>query len=437
MKSILIRGCFVLALLICVGLSGCGPEAAPMGGGAKGPLEVHVSLPVSREITDVEEFPGRLESDQTIQLRARVTGYLLRFNFKEGGFVNKGDVLFEIDPQLYAADLSLAEGNVLEAEGQYEQARADLRRAQQLRVPTEISAEDVNKYRGAYVVSEGKLKAARANLKKATINMAYTKVVAPIGGQVSKSALDPGNLVRADDTILTSIGASDPMKATFDLDERTLSRVLRLIKKGVLNKDFTGTPVQMWMADEDQDENPPQEGVIDFTDNNVDTTTGTFRVRGAFPNKDGLLVPGMFVRVRVPIGKPQQALLIEEKALVTDQGQKCIYVVKEEDSAHHEGTVEYRQVNIGGLHDGLRVIKEGLKPHEKVVVSGLQRVKPGIKFKFKEVTTAAPPPKHGSVDPSKSKARGDSTNISRTPPVIVPPSPAHEGKGTGKKGKGR
>jgi RND family efflux transporter MFP subunit len=422
MKSILTTGWFIAWLLACGGLGGCEHHQPPAG--QKGPPEVFVSTPVSQEITDYEEFSGRLESDQTIQIRARVTGYLLKQNFKEGGEVEKGQVLFEIDPQLYEAELALAEGNVGEAQGQYDQAKADWMRAQQMR-NGQISPEEYNKYRGAYVMSEGKLKAAKATLKKAQVNMAYTKVHAPLSGRISKAVIDPGNLVKADDTILTSIGSVDPIKAYFDVDERTVLRVVDLIEQGVLPKDPTGLRVEMGLADE---ENRSHIGKIDFFDTYVDQSTGTLRVRGSFENKKGLFVPGMFVRVRLPIGKAQKALLIAEKALVTDQGQKFVYVVKDENSAEQQGKVEYRRVELGRLHEGLRVIKKGLEPNEKVVVSGLQRVRPDIKVKFKDVEMPASLPSGNSLDPSKARTTG-STPTSRSQPGTVTPALPKNNKG--------
>jgi RND family efflux transporter MFP subunit len=268
--------------------------------------------------------------------------------------------------------------------------------------------------------------------------MAYTRVLAPLTGTISKAAVDPGNLVQADSTMLTTIGASDPIKATFDLDERTLSRILRLMKEKIVPRDPTGTPVKMWLADQ-SDQDTPFEGHIDFTDNAVDATTGTLRVRGAFPNADDLLVPGMFVRVRLPIGKPQQAILIAEKALVTDQGQKFLYVVKDENTAEHEGKVEYRQVKLGRLHDGLRVVKEGLAPNEKIVVSGLQRVRPDIKVKLKDVEMPVSVPASDVLDPTKTKPAGD--RVQKTPqkvPAPGTPAPAGHERGHEKQsGKGR
>jgi RND family efflux transporter MFP subunit len=433
-------------LLAFVLLAGCqAKHQAPAG--EKGPPEVYVSLPVSKEIHDYEEFSGRLESKETIQLRARVTGYLLaappekekekntgRF-FKEGGLVKKGDLLFKIDPQLYEAQLALAEGNVIEAQGQYDQCRADWFRVQKLRVGDQISPEELNKFKGAYAIADGKLKAAKAQLKVAQVNMGYTKVLAPISGRISRALIDPGNLVKADDTVLVAIGSIDPIKAYFDVDERTVLRVIDLIKQGVIPKDPTGVPVEMGLANEDD---RPHKGAIDFFDSYVDASTGTLRVRGAFDNQEELLVPGMFVRVRLPIGQPQKATLIAEKALVTDQGQKFVYVVKDENTAEKEGKVEYRAVKIGRLHNGLRVIKEGLAPDEKVVVSGLQRVRPDIKVKFKymdmPVNTSATEP----LDPTKTKPAGSSpASISRGQPGAGLPTPPMNDKGPGERTKRR
>lgn len=432
MRSFLMSG--LLGMVACVGLAGCGQHAAQKGGGfAKGPPEVYVSAPVTRDILDFEEFPGRLESDKTIQIRARVTGYLLRFNFKEGGMVEKDDVLFEIDPQLYEAELDLAEGNLRQAEGEYQQAESNWRRVDRLERtrPDAINAEEVVKYRGAYVVAEGKLKSAKANLKKARVNMGYTKVRAPIAGRISKSMIDPGNLVVADNTVLTAIGASDPIKAAFDVDERTLARVLRLMDEGVIPKDPTGIPVDLWMADQTE-RDKPRHGKIDFYDTYVDTATGTLRVRGTFSNEKDLLVPGMFVRVRLYIGKPQTSLLIAEKGLVTDQGQKFVYVLKNEDSSKQEGEVEYRPVEIGRLHEGLRVIKNGaLKPDEKVVVSGLQRIQRGSKVKYKEVEMPVHLVSEAALDRTKSQSADDA----KAPPTGTPAPKTKQGKGAGKKGR--
>lgn len=437
MRHTLASGWLVGGLLACLAPGGCEQHKAPMMGGPKGPPEVEVSLPVSKEIRDYEEFAGRLEAKETIQVRARVTGYLVKAPperekvkgsgkfFKEGGLVQKGDLLFEIDPVLYEAQLARAKAAVLKAEAAFQQAERDWNRAKTLGSSTgyqAISREEFDKFRGICAVAEAEVKVARADLKIAQVNMDYCRVLAPISGRVSKVTVDPGNLVRADDTVLTSIGDSDPIKAYFDVDERTLTRILHLMEAGVIPKEATGVEVEMGLADE---EDRPHKGYIDFTDNFVDVSTGTLRVRGAFQNPKELLVPGMFVRVRLPIGQPQKARLIAEKALVTDQGQKYVYVVKDENSAAHEGKVEYRKVKLGRLQDGLRVIKDGLADTEKVVVSGLQRVRPDIQVKFKDVPMPMAAPAPTVVDPTKpNTAVSGSAPILRTQPDA--PAPGRE-----------
>ncbi len=225
MRSILASGWLIAMIMACSAVGGC--EHHQAAAAPKGPPEVFVSTPVSKEITDYEEFSGRLEASQSILIRAHVTGYLLSHHFKEGGKVTKGQVLFLIDPQLYEAALANAQGNLLKAQGQFEQAKTDWNRVQKLRLGTEISAEEFNKFKGAFYIADGEQKAAKAQLKIAQVNMDYTKVHAPISGTISKRAIDPGNLVKADDTMLTSIGDSNPIKAYFDVDERTVVRIVQ------------------------------------------------------------------------------------------------------------------------------------------------------------------------------------------------------------------
>jgi len=436
MRHTLARGWLVGGLLVCLAPGGCEQHKVAMGG-PKGAPEVEVSLPVSKEIGDYEEFAGRLEAKETIQVCARVTGYLVKAPperekvkgsgkfFKEGGLVQKGDLLFEIDPLLYEAQLARAKAAVLKAEAAFQQAERDWNRAKMLAATSgyqAITREEYDKFRGVHAVAEAEVKVARADLKIAQVNMDYCRVLAPISGRISKVAIDPGNLVRADDTVLTSIGDSNPIKAYFDVDERTLTRILHLMETGVIPKEATGVEVEMGLADE---EDRPHKGYIDFTDNFVDVSTGTLRVRGAFENPKELLVPGMFVRVRLPIGQPQKARLIAEKALVTDQGQKYVYVVKDENSAAHEGKVEYRKVKLGRLQDGLRVIKDGLADTEKVVVSGLQRIRPDSQVKLKDVPMPMAAPARTVADPTKSDTAGNgSMPVLRTQPDA--PAPGRE-----------
>jgi RND family efflux transporter MFP subunit len=356
-------------ILTCAILAGCG---SPQGGPPpQFTPEVSVSFPVTHEVTDYEDFPGRTEAIPSVDIRARVTGYLDKVNFKDGAYVQLGALLAEIDPRPYKAALDQAVGNLAAMEARVKRLDADMGRAQRLVGTTAMSREDFDKIVGDRGEASASLQALRAAVKRAQLDLDFTKVVSPISGRISRRFIDPGNLVKADDTVLTNIVSLDPIYAYFDLDERTTLRLQRLFREH--NIDWTGEtalPVYMGLADE---EGFPQQGKINFTDNRVDPDTGTWRLRAVFPNPQHLLSPGLFVRVRVPIGNPYQAILISEQALGTDQGQKFVYVVSDEDEP------AYRQVKVGRLHDGLRVITGGLDKNEKIVVSGLQRVRPGSK----------------------------------------------------------
>jgi RND family efflux transporter MFP subunit len=336
------------------------------------PPEVQVSLPITdREVTDYEDFPGRIMAVDDITVRARVTGYLIKAKFKEGTEVTKDDVLFEVDPRPYKAELARAEGNVLQAQGHLKRLEADYQRASGLVARGAMGREDFDKVAGDRTEAAGALEVAKANLDLARLNLEYTQVRAPLSGRVGRRFIDPGNLVKADDTALTTIVSLDPIYAYFNLDERSTLKAQQLIreKKIEWNPD-KGLPVWLGMANEEGF--PRRDGKIKFVDNRVDPDTGTWQLRALFTNPDRALTPGLFVRIRLPVGNPYKPLLVAEEALGTDQGQKFLYVV---DTAKK---VDYRRVKVGRLHDGLRVITDGLTVREMVVVSGLQRVRPGI-----------------------------------------------------------
>ena len=235
------------------------------------------------------------------------------------------------------------------------------------------------------------LQALRAAVQRAKLDLDFTKVVAPSSGKISRRYIDPGNLVKNDDTILTTLVSLDPIYAYFDLDERTALRLQRVFREH--NIDWSKNakmPLYLGLADE---ENFPHRGTINFADNRIDPDTGTWRLRGVFSNAHQLLSPGLFVRVRLPIGEPHSAILVSEQSLSTDQGQKFIYVVNDKND------VVYRRVKVGRLHDGLRVILDGLSTNEKVIVSGLQRVRPDTKAN----------PKVVAMPEQKSEDRGQGT----------------------------
>jgi len=340
-----------------------------------GPPQVEVSLPVYKDIRDFEDFTGQTEAVTSIDVRARVTGYLAAVHFEHGAEVAAGDILFDIDPPYYKAEASRAEGLVAQAEARLARLRLDFERSKENLARGVVTQSAHDLMVSDLAEGEGALKTAQATLTIANVNLGYTKVRSPIAGRASRPFIDQGNLVMADDTILTRVVSQDPMWVYFDLDERTLLRLRRASTEDtVASMTNEHAEVMMGLADE---QGYPQHGVLNFEDNRVDPSTGTLRVRAVFDNKDRLLSPGLFVRVRLPIGETYRALLVPESALGTDQGQRFLYVVDD------QGEVSYRRVEVGSLQSGLRVVTDGLAPNEKVVVIGLQRVMPGIKVDAK------------------------------------------------------
>jgi RND family efflux transporter MFP subunit len=362
----------ILFLGLCLVLAGCVrvPSAPP----ETTPPPVTVSRPVERDVTDYADFTGRPAAVDSVEVRARVWGYLDKVNFKEGALVKKDDVLFEIDPRTYRADLERAEGTVAQYQARVHRLERDYQRVKSLLARRAVGQEEYDRYEGDYREAVANLHVAKANRDLAALNLGYTRVTAPVSGRVSRYVVTLGNLIQSGDqsggTLLTTIVSVDPMYVYFDMDERTVLRIRQLIREGKARSDReAGWPVSLGLATE---ERFPHQGTIDFEDNQVNPRTGTLRVRGVFANKDELLSPGLFARVRVPIGRAHRALLVTDRAIDTDQGQKVLYVVNE------KSEVVSRPVRLGSLHDGLREITEGLKPGEKLIVNGLQQVRPGL-----------------------------------------------------------
>ena len=361
-----------LVLGCCFGLAGCarplseGPPAAPP--------PVMVSYPVEREVTDHADFTARTAAVDSVEVRAHVWGYLDKVNFKEGALVKKDAVLFELDPRPYQALLDTAKAKVRQTEAQLKFDEAEYQRYARLIGERAVARADLEKIQANRDITIANLAADKAQVVSRDLDLQYTKVTAPVSGRVSRYLVTVGNLVQSGDqgggTLLTTIVSVDPMYAYFDVDEHTVLRVKQLIREGKAGTPDDGEiPVWLGLANEDGFHH---RGTINFIDNQVNPRTGTLRVRGVFPNKDELLSPGLFARVRVPIGVPHKALLISDRALDTDQGQKVVYVV---DKANR---VVSRPVRLGALHDGLREITDGLKAGERVIVNGLQQVRPGI-----------------------------------------------------------
>jgi membrane fusion protein, multidrug efflux system len=354
----------------CLALGGC---ARPAPETAAAPPQVTVSYPLEREVTDYADFTGRTAAVDSVEVRARVWGYLDKVNFKEGTLVKKGDVLFEIDPRTYDAALKQAEGNLESAEAKLKRLDADLARTRELINQKAASRADFDKVQGDRGEAAASILALKAAVEQAKLDLGFTKVMAPVDGRVSRYLVTVGNLVQSGQsggTALTTIVSVDPIYVYIDVDERTVQYVRKLIREGkAKSARDADLPIMLGLAN---DEGFPHRGVLNFVDNQVNPKTGTLRVRGVFPNKDELLSPGYFARVRVPIGFPHQALLITERAIDTDQGQKIVYVVDKDNK------VASRTIRVGALHDGLRVVDEGLTANDQVIVVGLQQVRPGL-----------------------------------------------------------
>ena len=341
------------------------PAAAP-------PLQTVTVAPVpEREISEWDEFTGRLEAVDQVEIRPRVSGYIKRVTFTEGREVKKGEVLFEIDPRPYQAELARAEAELERAKSAASLAASDVQRAQTLVKAQAISREEYDSRTSAEAQGGAGVKAAEAAVQTARLNLEWTRVRSPINGRVSNALVTSGNLVEAGPpaTLLTTVVSLDPMYVYFDSDEQTYLRYAGRARHGS-NWRTAKLPVYLGLANED---GFPHEGQLDFVDNQIDPNTGTIRTRAVFSNKSRALTPGLFARVKLVGDHKRKALLVRDAAIGTDQDRKFVLVVGQGD------TLAYRPVVPGRLVDGLRIIDSGLQPGEHVVVNGLMRVRPGMK----------------------------------------------------------
>jgi multidrug efflux system membrane fusion protein len=381
----LARGLLCLAALVPLCLSGC-RSAAPA---AKKAPEVTVTTPIVGTVVDFQDFTGRIDALKTVDVRARVTGYVQEAAFREGDEVHEGDCLFRIDPRTYQADVDQAEANVRLADADRVLQEKNAQRAQQLIRTNSIAREDHDQIIATAEKARQSVGSMRASRDRAKLYLEFTKVLAPISGRVSRRNVDPGNLVNADQTVLTTIVSVNPVHALFDVDERTyLDLVQASGPRAATWLDRPNFPVLMQSANEDSFS---QVGTVDFLDNRLSGSSGSIRMRGVFENPRRYLKPGLFARVRLPVSAPYQTILIPDEALMSDQGRKYVYVVDAEDE------VRYQAVTVGQSIDGLRAIKDGLSGSERVIVQGMQRVRPKVKV---EVTMqkSPPPPQSPLVD---------------------------------------
>ncbi|WP_129641620.1 efflux RND transporter periplasmic adaptor subunit [Peristeroidobacter agariperforans] len=357
----------VLTLL----LQGCSSEAQTQ---AAAPLpQVSVAAALERDVQEWDEFTGRLEAVESVEIRPRVTGYIESVNFTEGSIVKKGDLLFVIDPRPYRADLSKAEAELARAIARAELSNTDVERSEKLLGVKAVSREEYDQRLNAQRESQANVEAARAAVTAAKLNLEFTRVTAPITGRVSRAVVTAGNLVTGGSTqatLLTTLVSIDPIYVTFEGDEQVYLKYTELARRGdrPSSRD-AANPVLMALANE---QGFPHKGAMTFVDNQVDPRTGTIRARASFENKDGYLTPGLFARVKLLGHSSHKTVLVDDRAIGTDQSQKFVYVVD------GENKVSYRSVKVGRLTDGLRIVEDGLQPGENVIVNGLQRVHPGV-----------------------------------------------------------
>ena len=356
-------------------LSACGRNnEAP----APAPPQVTVAKPVVRNVVEHAEFTGRAAAIQYVEIRPRVGGYIVEIPFKEGEVVHKGDQLFLIDPRPYKAALDQAVGQLNLAQSAQHLAEENFKRAQDL-IQTKVSSkQDFDTALSARNQANARLVSAKADAESAQLNLDFTRITAPVDGRISRALVTLGNLVQADSTLLTTIVSVDPIYVLADIDERQWLAYATLVREGRLQSARTGeVPIDAGLGDE---VGFPHSGVIDFVDNQINAATGTLLIRGVFPNGNGALLPGMFLRVQVATSPPFDAVLINDDAIGSDQGRKYIYVVGADSKA------ERRDVTLGQMNGGLRIVKEGLKPDESVIINGIIRVRPGVTVKAEQGT---------------------------------------------------
>lgn len=347
-------------------------NTAQPSAGAAPPPKVKVAQPVVKEILEWDDFSGRFEATDDVSIRSRVTGYLDEAHFKEGGLVKKGDLLFTIDPRPFQAAASEAEARVNVTSTALEYAEKEFKRAETLRQSGTISESILDQRRQQFLSAKAESEGAKAAQRQANLNLEYTRILSPIDGRVSRKWISVGNLVNANDTILTTVVALDPIYFTFEVDERAYTAYAIMAQRGERpsGRD-TAYEVKVTLAEDRAGE---RFGRMNFVDNRLDQATGTMRGRAIFDNHDLFLQPGMFGRISIPGSGRYKAVLIPDEAVASDQDRRIVYVVA------NDGTVNARPIRPGPKIDGYRVVRRGLDGGETIVVGGIVRVRPGIKI---------------------------------------------------------
>ncbi len=387
---------FLPLIVTLSALAGCARPAPPVV--AVKPPDVTVALPTVRSVTDYEDFTGRTVASQTVPIKARVTGHLVKIHFADGAEVKEGDPLFDIDPLTYVAEHEKAKAAVVQAEAKITRLEREYKRAQELLLTKSISPEEADRIAADLAEAQATVKLTIRQVEAAKNYVDYTHIKAPISGRISNRKIDRGVLVKADETLLTTIVSTDELYVDFDVDDRTQMELNKLVAEHEIEPlQSGGTKVDIGLPNRNDFS---RKGTIIFRDNQSNPGTGTIQFRAKMANADKLLDPGLFVRVRFSIGKPKRSVLVPEVAIGTDQGLKFVYVVNDQD------IVESRRVLLGLPQENLRVVmpladesNSGVRETDRVIVKGLQRVREKAKVtpSFEKPATAAPPAKVASV----------------------------------------
>lgn len=373
---------FMLAGVAALVLNACGnPEAANQAAAPAAP-QVSVAQVVHERITEWDEFTGRLQAPQTVNLMPRVSGYIEQVHFSEGALVQKGDVLIQIDPRPFAAEVARLNAELQSAQSAAQLADNDYQRAEKLSGQRAISAELLDSRLARKQQTAATVASVKAALQRAELDLSYTRISAPISGRVSYAQVTAGNYVTAGQSQLTSLVSTDKMYAYFDVDEQSYLKYARLSTEGKRadTRDASANPVYMALAN---DTAYAHTGSIDFVDNSLNQQTGTIRIRASFSNSDNNLLPGLFARIRLVGSDSYDGILIDEKAVGTDLNNKFVLVV------NADNQLEYRAVKLGEKVNGLRIVREGLAAKDRIVVNGLQRVMPNMQIEPKMVEMAS------------------------------------------------
>lgn len=366
MRRVVIR--WAAALAAAGAVVGVGQAQGPGPGGQ--PPPVTVAKPVVKDVVEYDDFTGRFEAADAVEVRARVSGYLERVAFQDGATVKKGDLLFVIDRRPYKAALDQAQSQVTAAQGRLTFAQGDVERAQTLQRSGNIAEQLVDQRRQSFTTSRADVDNTEAVLRNAQLNYDFTEIRAPMAGRIGRKLISEGNLVNANETLLTTIVSLDPIYFYFDIDERSYLAYSRAL---VTNREAgreTSPDALVGVTDE---RDPARAAKLDFLDNRIDQATGTIRARATVPNGDLFLLPGLFGTIKVTGSPPHRGILVPDEAIGTDQDRRIVWVLGD------DGAVTSKVVRPGPKIDGYRLIRQGLSGEETIVISGLQRVRPGAK----------------------------------------------------------